>query len=163
MDEKDALFGMFKQCMEQGLHHQQQRSTIANIVLVLSGAIVGLVTFDKEICGPDVIAGIFLIDREGSFRGPCAPPVVAPPGTFFPPRRLRQSVRRLPHRRLVDLLFLPLIVRRRLTHGDIPVDQLVNFIHPAIPACSLINETVRKTHLPQITPRHDRHLIQFFP
>ena len=61
MDEKDALFGMFKQYMEQGLHHQQQRSTIANIVLVLSGAIVGLVTFDNEICGPDVIAGIFLV------------------------------------------------------------------------------------------------------
>jgi hypothetical protein len=61
MDEKDALFGMFKQYMEQGLHHQQQRSTIANIVLVLSGAIVGLVTFDEEICGPDVIAGIFLV------------------------------------------------------------------------------------------------------
>src|SRR5512140_1218086 len=61
MDERDALFGMFKQYMEQGLHQQQQRSTIANIVLVLSGAIVGLVTFDNEICGPDVIAGIFLV------------------------------------------------------------------------------------------------------
>jgi hypothetical protein len=56
MDEKDALFGMFKQCVERGLHHQQQRSTIANIVLVLSGEIVGLVTFDEEIC-----AGIFLL------------------------------------------------------------------------------------------------------
>jgi hypothetical protein len=61
MDEKDALFGIFKQYMEQGLHHQQQRSTIAHIVLVLSGAIVGLVTFDQEICGPDVIVGIFLV------------------------------------------------------------------------------------------------------
>jgi hypothetical protein len=56
MDEKDAVFGMFKHYMDHGLHHQQQRSTIANIVLVLSGAIVGLVTFDQEICGPDVIA-----------------------------------------------------------------------------------------------------------
>jgi hypothetical protein len=46
-------------------------------------------------------------------------------------------------------------------HHRRPVDQLVNFIHPAIPACPLINETVRKTDLPQITPRHDRHLIQF--
>ena len=61
MDEKDALFGMFKLYMEQGLHHQQQRSTIAHIVLILSGAMVGLVTFDNEICGPDVIAGIFLV------------------------------------------------------------------------------------------------------
>ena len=61
MDENDALFGMFKQYMEQGLHHQQQRSMIANIVLVLTGAMVGLVTFDNEICGPDVITGIFLV------------------------------------------------------------------------------------------------------
>src|SRR5512132_2068658 len=35
-------------------------------------------------------------------------------------------------------------------HHRRPVDQLVNFIHPAIPACPLINETVRKTDLPQI-------------
>src|SRR5512132_3945099 len=46
-------------------------------------------------------------------------------------------------------------------HHSRPVNQLVNFIHPAIPTCALINKTVRKTHLPQITPRHDRHLIQF--
>ena len=26
MDEKDALFGMFKHYMDHGLHHQQQRS-----------------------------------------------------------------------------------------------------------------------------------------
>jgi hypothetical protein len=61
MDDKDALFGMLKHYMDHGLHHQQQRSTIANIVLILSGAIVGLVTFDNEICGPDALAGIFLV------------------------------------------------------------------------------------------------------
>ena len=42
MDEKEALFGMFKQYMQQGLHHQQQGSIIANVVLVLFGAIVAL-------------------------------------------------------------------------------------------------------------------------
>ena len=61
MDEKEALFGMFKQYMQQGLHHQQQRSITANVVLVLFAAIVALITFDNEICGPDVIAGIFLV------------------------------------------------------------------------------------------------------
>ena len=60
MDDKDALFGMFKQYMDHALHHQQQRSTIANIVIILSGAIIGLVTFDKVICGPDLVAGIFV-------------------------------------------------------------------------------------------------------
>src|SRR5512132_2473789 len=29
------------------------------------------------------------------------------------------------------------------------------------PSSGTLGQTVRKTHLPQITPRHDRHLIQF--
>ena len=60
-DEKDVLLEMFKQYLNQGLHHQQQRATVANIILILAGVIVGLITFDDHLRGTaDGVAAFFL-------------------------------------------------------------------------------------------------------
>lgn len=61
MDEKEVLLAFYRQNMEQGLHHQQQRGTVTNIVLILSGAFIALVIFDGVVCGADWVAGAFLI------------------------------------------------------------------------------------------------------
>jgi hypothetical protein len=61
-DRIDVLLAMFKQYLGQALHHQKQRSTTANILLILAGAAIGLITFDRELGGKtDVIAAFFLI------------------------------------------------------------------------------------------------------
>lgn len=59
-DDKDILLTMFKHYMDQGLHHQKQRSTTANIVLVLSGALIGLITLDHKFSDTDLLSAIFL-------------------------------------------------------------------------------------------------------
>ena len=60
-DEKGILLTMFKHYMDQGLHHQNQRSTTANIILVLSGALIGLITIDRTFNDTDLVAAIFII------------------------------------------------------------------------------------------------------
>jgi TctA family transporter len=47
--------------MNQGLYHQSQRATTANILLILAGATVGFITVDEQLKGPDVYAALFLI------------------------------------------------------------------------------------------------------
>ena len=61
MNDKDVLLEMFKHYMNQGLYHQSQRATMANILLILSGATIGFITVDEKLKGPDVFPALFLI------------------------------------------------------------------------------------------------------
>jgi Ca2+/Na+ antiporter len=55
-DEKDVLLGLFKYYFDVGLYHQQQTNTTSNIVLALAAVIIGLVTYDEQLKGIDIIA-----------------------------------------------------------------------------------------------------------
>ncbi|MCX6029738.1 MAG: hypothetical protein NT169_10610 [Chloroflexi bacterium] len=60
-DEKDILFAMFKEYLDEGFYHLEQRTATANVILVLAGATVGLITFDQKLGGTDIFAAYFLI------------------------------------------------------------------------------------------------------
>jgi uncharacterized protein YacL len=65
MDKESALLDiLWKNCQEhwqQGRHHELQRSSVANVLIAISGAVIGLVTFDKSIDISDAPLTIFLI------------------------------------------------------------------------------------------------------
>jgi hypothetical protein len=44
-----------------------------------------------------------------------------------------------------------------------PVDNRANSVQPAVPARPLIDQTIRQTHLPQVTPHHAAPFLQFLP
>jgi len=50
-ENKDLFLALYKQYVTLALHHQGQASTTANIILVLAGAIITLLTFDDELQG----------------------------------------------------------------------------------------------------------------
>ena len=65
MDQEAALLDiLWKNCQEhwlQGRHHEIQRSSVTNVLIAISSAIIGLVTFDKTIVISDLPLTIFLI------------------------------------------------------------------------------------------------------
>jgi hypothetical protein len=66
-DRNDVLLAMFKQYLDQALHHQNQRSATANILLILSGAAIGLITFDRVLGGEADVGAAFFLIGVGSF------------------------------------------------------------------------------------------------
>src|SRR5215212_5582171 len=58
---------MFKHYMNQGLYHQSQRATTANILLILSGGAIGLITLDTKLKGPDDISAAVSLFVLGLF------------------------------------------------------------------------------------------------
>lgn len=58
---KDLLWGMYQENTTHGRHHETQRSTVTNAIIVLAGALIALVTFDKALNPADIPATVFLI------------------------------------------------------------------------------------------------------
>jgi hypothetical protein len=50
-DEKEVLWGMYQLNMEQSRHHQDQRATATNIILVLAAGVISLITYDQKLGG----------------------------------------------------------------------------------------------------------------
>ena len=46
---RDVLWKMYQEHCTQGRHHETQRSTVASALMVIGGAIIGIVTFDKSL------------------------------------------------------------------------------------------------------------------
>jgi hypothetical protein len=47
MDDKDVLWGMYQEHCTQARHHETMRATMSNLMLALSGGILGLVSFKE--------------------------------------------------------------------------------------------------------------------
>lgn len=60
MEEKDFLWGMYQEHCNEGRHHEEQRSTMSNLIIVLSGGVLGLMTI-KDLSFNTWPLGIFLI------------------------------------------------------------------------------------------------------
>lgn len=67
VDEKDILWGMYQEHCTQGRHHEGQRATMSNLLLVLSGGILGLITF-KDLSFETWPLSAFLIILGGVWR-----------------------------------------------------------------------------------------------
>ena len=50
----DVLWKIYQDNIQQGRHHELQRSTVASVLIAISGAIVGIVTIDKTISTWDI-------------------------------------------------------------------------------------------------------------
>ena len=57
---RDVLWKMYQEHCTQGRHHEAQRSTVAGALIAISGAVIGLVTFDKSISRIDLPLTLFL-------------------------------------------------------------------------------------------------------
>lgn len=51
---KEILFALYQDNINQGRHHETQRSTVTSSILAIDTIIIGLITFDKCINGSDV-------------------------------------------------------------------------------------------------------------
>ena len=60
-DEKDILWDLYKQNIQQGLHHQNQRTATTNILLGIAGGILALINYDHRIDRSDQWYSIALI------------------------------------------------------------------------------------------------------
>ena len=60
-DEKDILIELFKDQMIHARHHEQLRATVSNIIITISGVIIGFIIYDKSVTDSDAAAIIFLI------------------------------------------------------------------------------------------------------
>lgn len=58
---RDVLWKMYQEHCTQGRHHETQRATVAGAFIAISGAVVGLITFDKSISSADLPLILFLI------------------------------------------------------------------------------------------------------
>jgi hypothetical protein len=58
--QRDVLWKMYQEHCTQGRHHETQRSTVAGALIAISGAVVGLVTFDRGISSIDLPLTLFL-------------------------------------------------------------------------------------------------------
>lgn len=47
MDERDVLWGMYQEHCTQGRHHEEQRASVTNLIIALSAAMTGLLTFKE--------------------------------------------------------------------------------------------------------------------
>lgn len=58
----DVLLELYKQNDARAIHHQEQRSTVANLLLVLAGGLIALITVDQKIEHADLApAGLLLL------------------------------------------------------------------------------------------------------
>ena len=57
----DVLWKIYQDNIHQGRHHELQRSTVASVLIAISGAIVGTVTFDKTISTWDIPLTLLLM------------------------------------------------------------------------------------------------------
>jgi hypothetical protein len=60
-DEKDVLLEMFKQYMDQSTRYLDQRSSTANITLILAAAIIGLTATEQRPATIGLVGGVFLV------------------------------------------------------------------------------------------------------
>ena len=60
MDQRDVLWGMYQEHCTQGRHHEEQRATMSNLVLALSGGVLGLMTL-KDLSTDTWPLAVFLI------------------------------------------------------------------------------------------------------
>lgn len=61
-ENNDLFLALYKEYVTLALHHQGQASTTANIILILAGAIITLLTFDDKLQGGiDMIGGATLV------------------------------------------------------------------------------------------------------
>ena len=58
---QEYLWRMCEQNIEQARHHEGQRATVATALIAVSGALIGLITFDQRISPSDLSLAVFLI------------------------------------------------------------------------------------------------------
>jgi len=61
MGSQEYLWRMCAQNFDQARHHEGQRATVATAHIAVSGALIGLITFDQNISPWDLPLAIFLI------------------------------------------------------------------------------------------------------
>ena len=59
-DQKDILLCMYQEHLKQARHQDNQRSTMANLILIISSGLLGFITFDKILNITDLPLAIFL-------------------------------------------------------------------------------------------------------
>ena len=50
---RDVFWKMYEENVTQGRHHETQRSTVANLILIVAGATATIIGLDKEVTRPD--------------------------------------------------------------------------------------------------------------
>lgn len=66
-DLADHLWKAYTFNGDQAVHHEKQRATLTGLVLAISAAIIGLITFDRSVEAPiDTLLSLFLV-ALGSF------------------------------------------------------------------------------------------------
>ena len=66
MEKEFLLLELYKENWLQVRHHEQQRSSVSNIIIIINAGIIGLITFDKVILFND-LALTFLVFILGLF------------------------------------------------------------------------------------------------
>src|SRR5690242_9098313 len=61
MDRATLLWNLYNENCVYGRHHETQRATVATMLNATAAAILGLITFDKEITASDAPLATFLI------------------------------------------------------------------------------------------------------
>lgn len=61
MDDKQIIWGLYQDVVQQGRHHETQRLGLTNAVLVAAAAALGLVSIDGKIATSHIPVGIFLV------------------------------------------------------------------------------------------------------
>ncbi len=59
-DEKDVLLAMYNDECTHRRHHETQRSNVANLLLAISSALIGVMLVDGKLARPDHYLGIFM-------------------------------------------------------------------------------------------------------
>lgn len=59
--EKDILWNYYEEELRQGMKHETSRSSFTNLVLIATGVIITIVTYDKKINHNDWWLAIFLM------------------------------------------------------------------------------------------------------
>jgi len=60
-DEKDLLLALFQHNSEQARHHQIQRATTTNLIIVISSGIIGLIALDHQLNHADFYPALLLV------------------------------------------------------------------------------------------------------
>lgn len=61
MKDIDALFELLKVQKDFAIHHENQRSTISNLLLTVAIILIGFITYDHDIARSDLPASFFLV------------------------------------------------------------------------------------------------------
>jgi len=59
-DESDFLWGMYQEHTAQGRHHEEQRATVTNFIIIVSGGVLAFIT-DKGLNKDQWFLAVFLI------------------------------------------------------------------------------------------------------